>query len=121
MQTILKIGCSLNQSIPFINWEPRDTYADVAAGDDDAQLTAWAAGSVRYGHPFYLRMWPEFTGSWEWYYVDDAATAKQLVAAWQHVVTLFRDAGATNVMFVWSMGYSGTLTYLPDEKHEENQ
>ncbi len=47
--------------------------------------------------PIYLRWAPEFNGDWNPCY----GRGREFVAAWQHMVHVFRTAGATNVRWVW--------------------
>ncbi len=84
---------------PLISWEPhRQPVPAIAAGYYDDYLRAWARGAAAYGKVIYLRPFPEMNGNWTpW-----NGNAPALVAAWQRVVTLFRQEGADNVKWVWS-------------------
>jgi len=90
-------------AIPFIQIDP--TYASVAgiaAGDYDTYLRRYAA-SVRsfrssvvigFGHEMNAR-------GYSWGY--GRTPAATFVAAWRHIVTLFRAAGAENVTWLWTI------------------
>ncbi|HUZ85288.1 MAG TPA: glycosyl hydrolase [Gaiellales bacterium] len=87
--------------IPLFSWSaaPRTTAAAIMSGSQDTVIVAAARAMAATGKPIYLRPFYEF---------DQPAghkryigTPAQVVVAWQRVVTLFRDTGATNVKFVW--------------------
>lgn len=83
----------------------------------DAYLTAWANAARIFGHDFFLRIFHEFTAQWAnaWPWALGTGrypgtggsfsnynnTPAQHIAAWRHIVKIFRAAGATNVNFVW--------------------
>jgi mannan endo-1,4-beta-mannosidase len=78
------------------------TLASVAAGDSDAYLRAYAGDVVAFGHPVILSFGHEMNGTWySWGYGH--ATPAAFVAAWRHVVRLFRAAGAANVTWLWTV------------------
>lgn len=90
-------------------------YSAVTAGTHDAYLEAQAAACVASGAQIYIRVWSEFNlPDPPWGITSGGpagGTAAEFRAAWSHVVTLFRDAGAANVRFVWNPDvgtYSGT-------------
>ena len=89
--------------IPFISWKPTGpagtlTWAQVARGDGDAELIARADAVRAWGRPLYLSFHHEPE--------DDTATygtAADFVAAFRHVVDVFRAEGATNAAWAWTM------------------
>ncbi len=95
--------------IPVISWESVDsdsdsayTDAEIAAGAQDAYITAWAEAAKAWGHPFFLRFDWEMNGSWfPWGVGYNGNTAASYVAMWQHVHNIFTSVGATNVNWVW--------------------
>ena len=108
-------------AMPLLTWEPWN-YADgvdqsayslkaIAAGNHDAYITEWARDAGAWGKPFYLRFAHEMNGTWyPWAAGVNGNTAADYVAAWQHVVTIFRQQGATNVRWVWcaNVVYAGS-------------
>ena len=79
---------------------------------DDAGLDGLAAQCVSYGLPLIIRLCHEFNGNWNAYgYTQE--TAAQFVAGWQHVVSLFRAQGATNVSWCWCPNVWG-LAGIPE-------
>jgi beta-mannanase len=71
----------------------------IAAGSQDTFLHAYARDMAAFKHPIMFRLNGEMNGSWEPYY--DTAGGPNFIAAWRHVVDLFRADGATNVTWVW--------------------
>jgi cellulose synthase (UDP-forming) len=108
--------------IPLVTIEPfpapeQHTHVlqDVAQGATDEQLRALADVSansspqvllVRWGHEMDLEnLYPWSTGDPQMYR-----------AAYRHVVSIFREEGATNVRWVWSpSGNSGSDAYYPGD------
>jgi hypothetical protein len=76
------------------------TLASIAAGGSDAYLRAYAAAIVAFGHPVILSFGHEMNGFWySWGYGHTSPAT--FVAAWRHVVRVFRRAGAANVTWLW--------------------
>ncbi len=85
--------------IPLISWQPHEVRVEqIARGRYDSYLRSWARGAERYGRPVYLRPFPEMNGFW----TDWNGNPEALVAAWRHIVDLFREEGADNVLWVWA-------------------
>jgi len=96
-------------AVPMITWQPSDSgggsipLRDIAAGNYDDYLRQAAAAAAGWGKPLFVRFAHEMNlrGS-SWGPGVDGNTAADYIAAWRHVVSIFRDAGATNVLWVWS-------------------
>jgi mannan endo-1,4-beta-mannosidase len=99
-----------HKAIPMIQMEPRaTTMAAVARGDGDSYLEGFAASVRAYRHPVVIGFAPEMNGHWYpwgWQHVPPTVW----VAAWRHVVTVFRTAGATNVTWLWTISHSTSNT-----------
>jgi mannan endo-1,4-beta-mannosidase len=98
----------------LVQIEPRGvTLASIAAGASDAYLRAYAAAVVAFGHPVILSFGHEMNGTWYSWGLSHTSAAT-FVAAWRHVVRIFRAAGAANVTWLWAVnsiaGASGSLT-----------
>lgn len=78
----------------------------VAAGTYDAQIHAFAAMCKRIGRPMYVRIGPEFNGSWEGYSTATFANA------WRRIVDISRADGVTNVAWVWDINPGGNSNYM---------
>jgi Glycosyl hydrolase family 26 len=88
------------------------TLASIAAGHSDSYLRTYAAAVVAFGHPVILSFGHEMNGNW--YSWGDGQTAPAtFVAAWRHVVRVFRAAGAANVTWLWDVNsIAGTASSL---------
>ena len=88
----------------------------------DDHYRAIAMVVKKYGRPVLIRFAHEMNGYWYPWASVGSNTPALFVAAWQHVVGIFRDAGVTNALWVWSpnvlRGTSGTplAEYYPGDK-----
>ena len=74
----------------------------VARGDSDVFLRRYADEVRSFGHPVILSVGHEMNGPWyPWGYHH--APASVFIAAWRHIVTLFRRQGARNVTWLWTV------------------
>lgn len=88
-------------AVPMMELEPFGvSLPSIAEGRDDGYLLR-CASVVRNLHTRVLMSFePESNGTWySWGYTHIKPAAE--VAAWRHVVQLFRHAGARNVTWVW--------------------
>jgi mannan endo-1,4-beta-mannosidase len=90
-------GPALNTNQPDFSWKT------IISGKHDAYIQQWAASAAGYHYPFLLRVLEEMDGNWyPWgYSVNGNTNPADFVAAWKHIVDIFRQAGATNVQFVY--------------------
>jgi beta-mannanase len=99
-------------ALPFLTWNPWDdsgsasqpAYAlrTIVAGTHDPFIRQWARDAAAWQQPFYLRFAPEMNGYWfPWSPGVNGNTTADYVAAWRHVVDVFRQEGATNAIWVW--------------------
>lgn len=109
-------------SVPLITWEPwlatfdnvrhpflplreaRDLHglAAVAKGDYDFYVDRWAADAAAFGRPLFVRFAHEMNDPYRYPWGPQHNTKEEFIAAWRHVVERFRQAGAANVVWVWS-------------------
>ena len=87
----------------LVQLEPKGVaLASIAAGSSDAYLRSYARAVVGFGHPVILSFGHEMNGTWySWGYGHTAPAT--FVAAWRHVVRVFRAAGAANVTWLWTV------------------
>jgi mannan endo-1,4-beta-mannosidase len=96
--------------IPLKSWSPTVLGAscvlltDVTAGVYDAQLKAQAAQVKALTGTLWMRLFYEMTDNQAERCANPARSGAVYIAAWQHIVGLFRAAGATNVKWVWAPG-----------------
>lgn len=89
--------------------DPKASPAQIASGADDKALESYALALGTMQTPVGITIDHEFNGPWSsWGYQH--ATPAQYVAAWRHVVTLFRDNGATNAIWIWNPNVSDPWT-----------
>jgi hypothetical protein len=87
---------------PMVTWEPHDaSLLGIASGAYDAYLHEAATIAKSWEGPLLLRFAHEMNGGW-YSWGSDGATPETYVAAWRHIVALFRGDGADNVRWVWS-------------------
>jgi len=93
---------------------------DVTAGKYDAQLTAQATVIKSFAGQMWLRLFYEMTDSPAEKCANPTLSGPVFIAAWQHVVGLFRTVGVTNVIWVWAPGQPAyykniELNYYPGD------
>jgi Glycosyl hydrolase family 26 len=110
---------------PLVSWQLYQSgysgatvpLAQIAAGAYDADLrrAAGEAKSMPFGE-ILIRLGHEMNGNWYGWSGDPSA----FVAAWRHVVSLFRAEGVTNVKWVWSANVNNGSypfkAYFPGEE-----
>ncbi len=80
----------------------RISIAAIAAGRYDAYLRAYAEAVRAYRLPVILSFGHEMNGYWyQWGYTHTPAAT--FVAAWRHIVNLFRKLGTQNVTWLWTI------------------
>ncbi len=96
---------------PLITWQPDPVggNAAIAAGNDDPFIVGVARTLAAFGRPVYLRYAHEMNGNW---YPWSQGSPATYVAAWRHVYSTFRAAGASNVRFIWSPNAAGQTTQI---------
>lgn len=82
------------------------TLAEIIAGKDDAWLNSFAQMVRGQRAGILMSFAPEANGNWYSWAITKSTPAAQEIAAWRHVVTLFRAAGATNASWVWIVNKS---------------
>ena len=97
-------------AVMLVHMEPwHHSLAAIAAGGSDRYLRQFAGAVRHYGGHVIISFAPEADGRWYpwgWHH----ARAAQWVAAWRHVVTVFRQAGAINVTWLWVMSGDSRAT-----------
>jgi hypothetical protein len=90
-------------AIPMVQLEPRGVrLSGIAAGRYDRFLEGYARSVAGFRFPVIISFAHEMNGNWyPWGYGTDKPSV--FVAAWRHVVRVFRAAGASNVIWVWDV------------------
>jgi hypothetical protein len=92
-----------NGAVPLVQMDPTGiSVAAIAHGQYDGYLSAYAEAVRAYGHPVILSFGHEMNGDWSsWGYTHTSPAV--FVAAWRHIVTIFRALGAGNVTWLWTV------------------
>jgi hypothetical protein len=90
-------------AMPFVQMMPlKVSLASIAAGDFDSYLRSYASAVRKYRHPVVIGFAPEMNG--DWYAWGDGHTSPAVyVSAWRHLVDVFRQTGASNAIFLWTV------------------
>ena len=90
-------------TVTILQMDP--TYASlpaIAAGSYDRYLRSFADSVRSFGHPVVIGFGHEMNADWyPWGYGH--VPARTFVAAWRHIVSLFRRQGAGNVTWLWTI------------------
>jgi mannan endo-1,4-beta-mannosidase len=92
-----------NGAVPLVQIDPDNiSVPAIASGKYDGYLSAYAEAVRAYHHPVILSFGHEMNGDWfSWGYKKTSPQA--FVAAWRHIVKLFRALGARNVTWMWTV------------------
>jgi mannan endo-1,4-beta-mannosidase len=92
-----------NGAVPLVQMDPDGvSVAAIASGKYDGYLSEYAENVRAYHHPVILSFGHEMNGDWyTWGYRKTSPTV--FVAAWRHIVDLFRALGARNVTWLWTV------------------
>jgi Glycosyl hydrolase family 26 len=87
----------------LLQWDPTlASVSVIAAGGYDDYLRSFADSVRDFGDPIIIGFGHEMNARWySWGYRQ--VPASTFVAAWQHIVTLFRAEGANNVTWLWTL------------------
>lgn len=101
-----------NGAVPYIQMDPANVnLAAIAAGEYDTYLETFATAVASYGaetgHGVIIGFGHEMNGYWySWGYRHTSPAV--FVAAWRHVVTVFREQGADDVAWLWTVNVINT-------------
>jgi mannan endo-1,4-beta-mannosidase len=89
--------------IPYVQIDPKyASMADIAAGTYDGYLRTYADSVRTYAHSVVIGFGHEMNAPWySWGYRN--VKPATFVAAWRHIVTLFKQEGAENVTWLWTI------------------
>jgi mannan endo-1,4-beta-mannosidase len=105
-------------TVPLIVWEPwqpglPEAQANdqpgyrlsvIASGGFDGYVRRYAGEVRAYGGPLFLEPFHEMNGNWyPWGGTVNRNTAVDYIDAWRHVHDIFRQQGATNVTWTWTV------------------
>ncbi len=95
-------------AVTLVQIDPKNvSLASIAAGHYDTYLRSYAAAVKAFGGKVVLSFGHEMNGNWySWGYQN--TPAKVFVAAWRHIVTIFRKKGARNATWLWTINIVDT-------------
>jgi hypothetical protein len=88
---------------PMVQIDPTlASVSAIASGYDDEYLRQYADSVHEYGHAVVIGFGQEMNAPWSgWGYTHTSPAT--FVAAWKHIVTLFRQQGDDNVTWLWTI------------------
>jgi hypothetical protein len=100
-------------AVPLVQMEPGEvSLAAIAAGRYDEYLRSYAASVKAFGGRVILSFGHEMNGYWySWGYRHTSPAV--FVAAWRHIVTVFRRQGAGNVTWLWAVNTIDVHSGIP--------
>lgn len=91
------VPTALGTAVQFVE-QPGYRNSDIVGGAQDAYISRFARSLAGFHGTVWLRYAHEMNGYWyPW-----SHGPRNYIRAWRHVVRLVRQAGASNVRFVWS-------------------
>jgi hypothetical protein len=111
-------------AVPLVQLDPMGpkkqgpiSLAAIAAGKYDPYLSSYAVAVKAYKHPVIMSFAHEMNGFWYAWGTRGHASPQTYVAAWRHVVKIFRALGARNVTWMWTVNIindaHGSKTPIP--------
>jgi mannan endo-1,4-beta-mannosidase len=117
-QRAFAIQAQDNGAVPFIQLDPDGiSLAAIVAGVYDDYLeryaTAVAAYGAQTGHGVIICFGHEMNGYW-YHWGNRHTSPRVFVAAWRHIVTVFRRQGADDVTWLWTTNIIDRKGGIPD-------
>jgi len=102
-----------NGASVLVQWQPRGTTsAAIAAGTDDAYIHKFAQAVLSDSWQVIISYGQEMNGNWYSWGMggSDGSSAATYIAAWKHIVDIFRAEGVRNVTWLWdpNVSYTGS-------------
>jgi hypothetical protein len=90
-------------AVTIMQWDPTGApISRIAAGGYDRYLRSFADSVRDFGQPVVIGFGHEMNARWySWGY--GRVPPSTFIAAWRHIVTVFRDQGADNVTWLWTI------------------
>ena len=90
-------------AVPLVQIDPDGvSVASIAAGRYDTYLRTYAQAVRAYRRPLIVSFGHEMNGDW-YSWGSSRTSPRAFVAAWRHLVTIFRRQGAENVTWLWTV------------------
>ncbi|HWA54647.1 MAG TPA: glycosyl hydrolase [Solirubrobacterales bacterium] len=113
-------------AMPMVSWEPWSSSGKpaklwaIGRGRYDGYVRRSARQAREWGKPIMLRFGQEMNGEWApWERGHVGSTPRSFILAWRHLVRVFREVGADNVIWVWcpnvNTGHLPFMQYYPGD------
>ena len=101
-------------AVTLVQIDARNTsLASIASGRYDSYWRSYADEVKAFGAQVILSFDHEMNGDWySWGYRHESPAT--FVAAWRHIVTIFREQGARNVTWLWTVNIIDSLNDVAD-------
>jgi hypothetical protein len=102
-----------HHAVPLVQIDPTGvSLTAIASGQYDAYLRSYASAVKAFGARVILSFGHEMNGHWySWGYRHTSPTV--FVAAWRHIVTVFRQQDANNVTWLWTVNVFNPRAGIP--------
>jgi mannan endo-1,4-beta-mannosidase len=101
-------------AVPVVQIQPTGIdLSAIVSGRYDRYLAIYAQAVVAYHHPVIMSFGHEMNGTW-YSWSNGNSSPKAFVAAWRHIVNLFRRNGADNVTWMWTVNVIEPQAGIPD-------
>jgi hypothetical protein len=102
-QAAFAAAAARDGAVPIVQMNPDGVrVAAIASGRYDGYLRSYAGAVRAYHRPVIVSFGHEMNGDWySWGYRKTSPAT--FIAAWRHIVSLFRAAGARNVTWLWTV------------------
>jgi mannan endo-1,4-beta-mannosidase len=107
-QTSFAMAAAEHGAVPLVQINPYNvSLSAIASGKFDGYLSTFAEEVRAYGHLVIMSFGHEMNGNWyPWGYTHTSPAV--FVAAWRHIVTVFRSLGAQNAIWLWTVNIMET-------------
>ena len=113
-QTTFADTAASHGATTIVQIEPNVSLAKIASGDYDSYLKSYAGQVAGFKKKVVISFGHEMNGYWySWGYTHTPAAT--FVAAWRHVVDVFRQQGANNVIWLWQVNSLNSKTGAPQD------
>jgi hypothetical protein len=90
-------------ALALVQIDPKNiSLASMASGQYDGYLRSYASAVKAFDNKVVLSFGHEMNGYW-YSWANQHTPAKTFVAAWRHMVNVFRAQGASNVIWMWTV------------------
>jgi mannan endo-1,4-beta-mannosidase len=102
-QTTFAATAVRHHAMPLVQIDPTNiSLSAIAAGQYDGYLRSYASAVKSFGGRVVISFGHEMNGNW-YSWGNTHTSPSVFVAAWRHIVKVFRQQGATNVTWLWTV------------------